>query len=57
MFLTFKFKKVFKLSLTACCVVSKIGASLHILTFHDAEEEQKMFSWQKRENSKTLHQI
>ena len=34
--------KAFKLSLTACCAVLKIGASLHILTFHDAEEEQKM---------------
>ena len=36
--------KAFKLSFTACCAVLKIGASLHILTFHDAEEEQKMFS-------------
>ena len=42
MFLTFEFRKTPTLSLTACCVVVlKMSFSLHILTFHYTEEEQK----------------
>ena len=37
-FLIFEFTKTFKLSLTACCVVLKVSAYFHILTFHNGEE-------------------
>ena len=56
-FLTFEFTKTFELSPTASCVVLKISAYLHILTFHDKEEEQKIFCYQIKEISKTLYQI
>ena len=57
MFLTFEFKEPLELSLIAWCVVLKISACLHILIFHDDDDEEKIFSCLKGEISKTLYQI
>ena len=40
MSLTFEFIKPFEFSLIACSVVLKIMVYLHVLTFHDEEEEE-----------------
>ena len=53
MFLTFRFTETFKLNLTACCVVLKIWAYLHILIFM-MEKKNKKWRLAEKEFSKSF---